>query len=334
MGEGDQMKRRGMTAPVALFGIIAVLGIRPVLAAPARCGQLQIECDAGVRERWPDLSEQVREAFQGRDDVDTCAAVLLEMLGGAIRLEVRLPDGRTAGRSVWRREDVVPALEALILVPGESDPPPAERAAATPATTTPRPSDHPAVQPEIAPTVVQREAARRERPPSSFGVDLSIAAAARAGDGQVGAGIGLVSFLELAHWLVGFQGQLDRYIPTSGGPPSMASELGVLMGRRFRFASTTLDVVAGPALVLRGVESVTQSAGTGTGMSSQIRSDPLPRLLAAARLSLGHSALRSFVQLDGDLGPAQADSDAMIPGSARLPVWTFGVALGATVGTR
>jgi hypothetical protein len=57
-------------------------------------------------------------------------------------------------------------------------------------------------------------------------------------------------------------------------------------------------------------------------------------LLLGARWGFApRSALRTFVGIDGELGPARGDPDSP-PMSARLPVFSLGLALGGTVGTR
>jgi hypothetical protein len=45
-----------------------------------------------------------------------------------------------------------------------------------------------------------------------------------------------------------------------------------------------------------------------------------------------HSVLRTFVGLDGQVGPAHETGAPQQ--SSRLPAWAVGVVLGATVGTR
>jgi hypothetical protein len=319
-----------------LIAALAALGGRAASAALPRCGQIVVECDADVRGRWPDLADQVREAFEMRDDIDSCARVRLTTIDTAIVLDVRLPDGRTAARSVLRGEDVVPALEALLLLPGAGARPQSEEPAAAPASA-PRPPANPTPRSETTLALRNPEVPGQQLggDPSHFGVDLSIAVGARVGDGQVGAGLRLVSFLELARWLVGFRGGLDRYQPTAGRPGAMALELGMLGGRRVHFAASTLDVVGGPALALRGMASVTQEATGSAAISmSQMRSDPLLRLLASARLGFGHSPVHAFLELDAEVGSPQADSDTTIPGAPHLPLWTVGIAVGAAVGTR
>src|ERR1700722_15345045 len=96
--------------------ILAVLCIRPAFAQIRTCAPISIEVDAALSARWPELPGQLRETFEGRDAIDRCARVRVSVRD-AIIVEGVLPDGRSATRSVARREDVVPTLEALLLVP-------------------------------------------------------------------------------------------------------------------------------------------------------------------------------------------------------------------------
>jgi hypothetical protein len=57
------------------------------------------------------------------------------------------------------------------------------------------------------------------------------------------------------------------------------------------------------------------------------------RLLLGARLGFSpRSVFRTFVGIDGEVGPTQASNDD-VSASARLPSFSVGLALGATVGT-
>src|SRR5882724_4887310 len=108
------MKLRHAAIFAALTGI---LGARRSLAAAPACAQITVETAAGVRARWPELPASIREALSARDDLDRCARVTVNLSGAWIALGVALPDGRSAARSVAHKEDVVPMLAGLLLVP-------------------------------------------------------------------------------------------------------------------------------------------------------------------------------------------------------------------------
>jgi hypothetical protein len=328
-------------ALVVLTGLILAAWVRPAAAdaAPA-CAPAPIVTDATVRRRWPDLPEQIQRTFEQRDDVDACARIDIGITGVAVVVKVTLPDGRTAARSVLRREDVLPALEALLLLP-ES----AIDAAPLAAETAAKPMR--IERPErIAATVTIIPQPSPVTPADSgtgthLRIELGLGVEARAGDGQVGAGFGVASFLELAHWLLGFQARIDGYrlltgdTAMSGGSGSMALELDALVGRRFELGTTALDLVAGPALAMHGNVSVTAPVGSSTTPMSPPRDEQgLPRLVVSSRLNFrARAALRTFVQLDAEIGRARSSSD-MVPDQADLPAWSAGLAIGATVGTR
>jgi hypothetical protein len=173
------------------------------------------------------------------------------------------------------------------------------------------------------------------QPPSRLRIELSVLTGGRIGDGQTGVGLGALSFLDLSGWLVGFEGRVDRYKPLSGGPTDgSALELAVLGGRRFRFHDLALDVTAGPAAAVQGTATfAARSSVTGNDVTKS-SSSTVPRLLLGARVSFSAlSTLHTFVGVDGELGPSRAGG-IDVPGASRLPVWTLGLALGATVGTR
>jgi hypothetical protein len=94
-----------------------------------------------------------------------------------------------------------------------------------------------------------------------------------------------------------------------------------------------LDLAAGPAAAVQGTATFeTQSAATGRTIR-QWSSSTVARLLLGARASFNaHATVRTFVGIDGELGPSRAGLD--VPGAPRLPHWTLGLSLGATVGSK
>lgn len=311
-----------------LMGVLGAVGARPALAAERACSPMVVEADDDVLGRWPQLPDRVRGAFERRGDIDACARVRLTLSDAAIIVAVILPDGRSASRSVSRREDVVPVLEALLLVPRRPSPPPSESEPSP----SPPASSLRAVPAAVSLATSERDATKpsREAPPRSFGIELSVATGARIGDGQTSVGVGAMSFLDVAGWLVGFAGRADQY-GLAGGPEGGALELAALGGRRFWFRTVALDLIGGPAVAVQG-NSFSRSGPDGSREEHTSGSEP--RLLFGARLNLAaRSVLRTFVGIDGEVGVVSA-SDANPPIDVhRLPDWTLGLAVGATVGT-
>ena len=147
------------------------------------------------------------------------------------------------------------------------------------------------------------------------------------------------------HWLVGFEGRADAYRFDLGGDPETVLELAILAGRRFDLGSVALDLTAGPAVAMKGLALSQTHVARVSSMLSQMdmqvdtqeqsdrSSGPVPRLLLGARVGFSpRSILRTFVGIDGELGPALAQGNAD-RFSARLPTFSVGLALGASVGT-
>jgi hypothetical protein len=342
MSESGFMKRHDTAAFSVLAGILVTLGARPAPATERGCAAPTVEADGRLPARWPDLLIQVHQAFDTRADVDACARIKLTTGDAVVIVEVVLPDGRSAVRTVSHREDVLPALEALLLLPQTSAPTSADEASEAPPPTPAAAAVALVNRAEAVVTAPAREAPSHPstNSPGHVRVDLSVGAGARIGDGQVGVDLGVLSSLEIVGWLLGFQGHVNRYYPNSNGIPDVRSdgaaalELGVLAGRRLRFQAVALDLVVGPALALHGATiSSVQATPSGTTVN-QTRSDgPTPRLLASSRLTFGRSALRSFVEVDGEIGERGPSSGSM-PLGPQLPAWIVGVAVGAVVGTR
>jgi hypothetical protein len=288
-----------------------------------------IEMDEQVRARWPELKDRVQSVLGSRQDVDRCARVSIALRAGArIHIEVTLADGRMAARDVPHREDVVPMLEALLLVPHPPapEPPPPEpiptvvAPSLTFTRTTRIPVDH-------APPTADDEHVR---------IELSALSGARVGDGQAAIGFGALSFLEVSGWLAGVEGRIDRYWTSESHGAVL--ELALLAGRRFRFRNLALDITAGPGVVALGSGDVRiREVQPATPMPPRERESntTVERLLVGTRLHFNaRSTFRTFVGIDGEFGP-EAPSGRDVPAEAyHLPTWTVGVALGATVGTR
>jgi len=316
-----------------LWTLLGTLGARPVHASEGGCPAISLEADDDVRQRSADLLYRIRSELAGRADIDRCARVRLGLEdGGDIEISVTLPDGRAASRRVAEPEDVLPALEGVLLLP-EPALPAAPRVPARP-----------------PPRVEWTGRSDRDVPATpapavrNLGFELSALTGARIGDGQYGLGAGALSSVEVKSWLVGFEGRADGYQPTGGGDLVTALELGALAGKRLYLGGVALDLVAGPAVVMTGIgpgETRTAPAnGTGaTGATApppRSQPGPVPRLLVGARVNLGpRSLFRTFVGIDGELGPrGEAPPEGPSPVPARLPAYTVGLAVGATVGTR
>ena len=295
-----------------------------------------VEGDAGFRSHCPGLLERIQAELTARPDIDSCARVALRLEDDArIGVLVTLPDGRVASRSVARHDDVIPTLQALLLVPEPAPTAPTARTAKRPkARPAPRRSPRLATTPALdrAESPVDQEA-------RDLGFELSAITGARVGDGQFGFGAGVLSFVELYGWLVGFEGRLDGYRAMAGGDADTALELGLLAGRRFDLDGVTLDLTAGPAVAMRGLAlSQTESVRVDDTTSmppptppAPPDETPAPRLLLGARVGFSpRSLFRTFVGIDGEFGPGRRNSD---PASGSLPRFCVGLALGATLGT-
>jgi hypothetical protein len=329
----------------AVAAVFSALMCPAALAAAAegRCPAVTVEADTRVRSAFPDGIDRIQSEFTARPDVDACAHVGLRLRDdGAIEVSVALPDGRTSSRTVAEPEDVVPTLQALLLIPVPAPAPREEPAETPPLVTAPSTTTARVDEPSDS----KRGAISTEE--RALGVELSALMGARAGDGQVAYGAGAFSLIEVNGWLFGFEGRIDAYQTTSGGDPESALELALLVGRRVYFDSVALDLSAGPAVAMKGIAS-TGSVWVERRSSAmppppqpepaEPTTGPLPRLLVGARLGFApRSVLRAFVGFEAELGPSQGNDDpgelqrnaASLP---RLPRYTAGFVVGATVGT-
>jgi hypothetical protein len=327
------MNSQARAATATVLATLVGLFPGPAEAAERGCPGTSIAPDAAFLARFPELTSLIRSQLAARADVDECARVELGLEGESrIHVSVMLRDGRVASRSVMRAEDVMPSLEALLLVP---EPPKSSEQSPRPAPVLPR-----SAPARIAPEVGHRDTLPDAPPPRPWGAELSLISGARVGDGQFGVGAGVLSFLEVRRWLIGFEGRFDAYRPLAGGDPESVLELGILAGRRFDWGTAALDLTVGPAVALKGIAaSQTEQAQavmppeSAEPLPKDRSLGPAPRLLLGARLGFRPRAVfRPFVGVDGEIGPARGALDAG-PHTARLPGYVLGLALGATVGT-
>jgi hypothetical protein len=354
--ESYGMSPHPRTSALALGALLAFARPGAALAVERGCLGPTIDANPDFRARFPDLLERLQSELAAGTDLDPCARAVLRAEGSAeVTLMVTLPDGRTASRRVTQADDVMPTLQALLLLPATAsvtalaEPPGASAAApsAVPVPASPRRSTrrHRVLfhgDPDL--DRLDRDAAAPAHAPRSFGVELSLLTGARMGDGQLGLGAGALGFLEVHGWLLGFESRADVYRPLLNGDPETALELALLAGRRFDLGPVALDLSAGPAVAMKGLAfSQTRSAqvmGTGTAAPTMPRppepdpsTGPVPRFLLAARIGFSpRSVFRTFVGIDGAVGQRRATFTPE-SASARLPAFSLGLALGATVGT-
>jgi hypothetical protein len=313
------LSARAFACPALLWGLSGVVWAVPAAAQSDPCAGAGVEAEPGLSAAHPALVGEVRRALADREGIEPCARVELGLERSAILVGVTLADGRSATRMIADSRDVVPVVEALLLVPAaepEAEPTPAPAAKAV---ERPRP-----VRRILAPELTAQPLAVGS---SRTGIEVSLAAGVRLGDGQSSLGLGAISFLELSSWLFGLGLRADHY--ESSIEAYSVAELMALFGHRFRVHRAAVDFVAGPALVLQADSTVEVGPA---GESRHTGTEPVPRLAFAGHVHFGPpSSLHPFVGIEGEAGPTTVQDPQPSP---ELPAWTLGVALGASVGTR
>jgi hypothetical protein len=322
----------------AILAMLAgVFGSTRLLAGERDCSSPAVEADADVGARWPDLRGRIRAALGGRGDVDACARITIRAAEGGLVVVVVLPDGRRASRVVARADDVVPTLQALLLLPRAE----AEVRTANAANTADEAT--PAVAPGPTPVVAARAPAAIGAADGALGesdrlrLEFSLVAGGRAGDGEVGFSVGALTLFDVAGWLLGFEAAGSGYQRVAGGAGGSALIGAIVGGRRIWLHDVALDLMAGPALALRGIgRSVVVARMADGSMSAPPPADdgPWARLVCGARVTFrARSVIRTFAGVDGELALARRPTDEP-NGDARLPAWTVGAVVGVTVGSR
>lgn len=303
-----------------------VLG-RPALGANRTCEAVTVSAAPAVSARWPDLPERVRTSLDARGDIDRCARVHLALSGDGLTLEVALQDGRSATRWVPSSADVVPGLEALLLVPS-----PKPTAAPAARVASPKAARRLTRRKTAASVSDQGLAAEDAGAEGDVGATLSLGGGARVGDGQVSSNLGVMALVIVSDWLMGFEARAASYeVPMSGHIPQPALELTAVGGHRFGSGTFGADLLLGPTLVFQ--QDVAVHEERDGRVSNTHTSRVLPRLFGASRLTIGaRSVLSGFVGLEGAVGPSGAEDTHISGALPPLPVWMLGFVVGATVG--
>ena len=332
---------------VPVLGGILVLS-PSLAAAELECAGLRLAVDAELAERFPALADSVRAAFLARGDTDSCPQVELALREQDIEVRVALADGRSTVRSLARAEDVVPTLQALVIVPERGETTDTTRAA-SPAAPKVVPVNAASKRAETKSAPKTRSRARAQRAgepgdtvedrgvlavepepaaPSALRIELSAAVGAHSGEeGRSSLNFGLQSLLDIQRFLAGFQVRLDQY----QGGESGAFEIALLGGRRFDFGVVGLDLLLGPSLASLGDSSQDVRADTASRPPPPVEEDAnAAYAFLATRVSFfPHSTLRPFVS--GDAALRLDERTTLDP--APFPTWSAGVSVGATVGT-
>jgi TolA-binding protein len=92
-----------------LVSTLVVFCAQPALAEDPTCSPMAIEADASARAWWPGLVDRVHEAFDARDDIDTCARIELRSSDASVIVEVVLASAAASDPSADFRR----AMDAL-----------------------------------------------------------------------------------------------------------------------------------------------------------------------------------------------------------------------------
>jgi hypothetical protein len=283
----------------------------------------------GLDEAWASELEAVRTALARRDDVDTCATIVLDRVTAGTHVIVILKDGRSAERTLLDPRDLRAVVTALILLPAPREPS---------TTVTPIARDEVSIASPKPPT-------SHRRPRFSLG---GVGGSRWSGAAPAGA-VGLFADVRLDDWAVGAHGRWDDYAATSAlvGYTTQVLEFGADVGRDFRVGATSLTVLAGPRFALLSQTLQSTPPPVNVAGTNPKTGEPIGSVRPSARdgkvLRVGGTvrwhvlALRPMTLFLG----ADAEVDVMPDAGNRvpsafaatnpLPIWSAGLSLGGEV---
>ncbi len=302
-------------AQLPSFGLLAavlslVSGRARASAATEQCHGPRIAVSETVPERWRTAIENARAQLSRANNLDRCAALVLDAVGADLDVRISLADGRATARKLTNPNVLGVTLQALLSLP------PAEAA--------------PVLPPD--PHIFEREGDAPASVPESH-LELGLGAMGRVAGGPLYGGLGLAAFAQVSfrHWLVGASARWDASdVLLVDAPPSgfnmQTLALGVQLGVRSSFRGFSVDALVGPEARIENQEAFGGQAaadGIGGGTSDF-------RLDAALRFTTPScGSVRFFSEADVNASPARITKPRRLDNSLpTLPTWSAGLSLG------
>ena len=284
------------------------------------CAAPSVHAGESLDQSWRDKIGELETRLADLAEGEPCAQLEVAKHGDAVFVEIWLADGRMAARRVDAPEALLATVEALLIGL------PASQAVQPLSPPNPPSASEALLEPPPG------EAAMTPRP-AGFALDLGIGAATRVAGAPFFIGYGLVGRLDVSinSWLVGGWLRWDfRDRPIRQEVPrgfTMASFLlGAFVGRRFALGRATLDVVAGPNVVVETEESAGPAAIDLGGEMGALSLGGALKLFTPGGVAPGFFGL-----LGGELIPdrmvRRVRADPALP---VLPRWSATFALGAS----
>ncbi len=230
-------------AAAASLSLLLAAGAADAAVAQACVGP-EVEVDAETTAALPELGTKVR-AHLADVGADKCASVRVVAASGKMLVIVSLKDGRSALRRVKTVEELLDAVDALVLVPAPAVATVSDEPSAPAVVFVPPPNEKDAV-----PAPAATEVARPH-------FELGLAGTASVLGAPMLVGFGLQGFAQVSYapYLIGVTVQYDPLVAALGEQARRerfeTSTVGVaaVAGRRFEVASFRLDLLGAFAMV-------------------------------------------------------------------------------------
>ncbi|AKU94877.1 hypothetical protein AKJ09_01541 [Labilithrix luteola] len=285
------------------------------------CTKARVRIEGQPDERWSLAIASACRRLTTATDRDPTAAVHLIPSESDLLVEVTLADGRSTIRRLRETAALEPTLDALVLLPPESNELRAKGSAAA------RPVAAPESETLESPETAPRSAPLRTA--VDFGVELGAGVVGRTAgaQGYLSVGPEFQAFVRAERWLFGLTARWDVNQWKEGAASGFEMEtvgVGVGVGRRFGIGGLDLDLGLSPRLVSE-TQTFESDGAENTASATDVRFGGF------ARLGLGRSKLRFALTLDGELSPSRIRrSIALDPALPSLPSWSAGLGIAVT----
>jgi hypothetical protein len=263
------------------------------------------------------------DALADEGGVDPSAVIDLHASAGGMRVEVTLAEGRRAEREVGTPDELVPTVEALVLLPEVTRAAPAQAAAPpSPPSAAAPPSPPPAAETPPPPSAAVAEPA-----PAATSLELGVAITGHwsGAPGYVSSGMFVYAGARVNGWLIGLGLRWDAFDvalhPTLSGLEGESAGASLLLARTlFERQAWAFELgAAGQLLVATQELEAANERELGRSAAEFL-------LGLHGRLLLLPGAVRPTILLDAALAPARLRHGLTL--YQKLPVWSIGVALG------
>lgn len=327
-GPADPSRRAPVVLLPLVLAVIAAAAPLPSRAQPATvtaqtaCKDERVQVEGALSDQWLDAVIRLCDALAKMNDVDPSARLHIAQSDADLVVGAVVADGRVAVRRVQAPEELLPTVEALVVLPAQS----AETATA-PAV----PAAPPASPPPLVAPAPERIAAPAPSAPAAQRLRIEVGAEAvgriARAPTYLSAGFELYAGLRTGAWLLALSVRFDPVVelvhPVHGFEVDTGGA-GFVIARRVIEGPIALDAGLDTWLLAERQDYLIEGGHEASDTDVDVRLGGLGRVL------FGAPKLRWALSLQAEVSPLRLRRDLQVAeGLPKLPSWAIGLGFGA-----